>query len=274
MAIADNYDKDEFEIEGNELLKYKGKGGDVVIPDGVEKIASAFHDNTKAFKGRDDVLSVTLPKSLKLIAAEAFDYCHNLKKVYYSGSLAEWCALKFQVFACPLQYGAELYCNGELISDLVIPDGVTEIGNMQFEGGAFKSVTIPSCVEVIGNNVFNKCKSIERLVIERGVRKIGDSAFAGCENIKKIILPDGVESVDKTAFSHCKKLERAYIPASVAKADAYLFIGCGGDLVVECEAKRKPKGWHAWWNIIDYKYVLPYIRVNKRLKKVKWGVTV
>lgn len=43
---------------GNLLVAYRGSGGDVVIPDGVEVIyASAFEDNT-------DITSVTIPNSV------------------------------------------------------------------------------------------------------------------------------------------------------------------------------------------------------------------
>ena len=45
----------DFIIENGVLTKYKGSGGDVVIPDGVIVIGSW------AFSGRKDILSVQIP---------------------------------------------------------------------------------------------------------------------------------------------------------------------------------------------------------------------
>ena len=53
----------------------------------------------------------------------------------------------------------------------VIPDGVTEIGNMAFSG----------------------CTSLESIIIPESVTEIGIEAFYGCSSLKKISLPKKVK---------------------------------------------------------------------------------
>ena len=65
----------DFVIEDGELVQYNGPGGDVVIPDQVDMI------DFYVFMYRNDLISVTLPKGLRIIGAEAFHGCENLKEV-------------------------------------------------------------------------------------------------------------------------------------------------------------------------------------------------
>ena len=62
------------------LLGYLGSEKDIVIPEGVTRIAKyAFYE--------DDIVSVTLPESLTTIGNSAFSGCYNLKEVYNNSSL-------------------------------------------------------------------------------------------------------------------------------------------------------------------------------------------
>ena len=62
------------------LLGYLGSEKDIVIPEGVTRIAEYTFDE-------NDIVSVTLPESLTAIGNSAFSGCHNLKEVYNNSSL-------------------------------------------------------------------------------------------------------------------------------------------------------------------------------------------
>ena len=65
----------DFEIIGDELVRYKGNDSFVHIPDGIVSIgASAFWNNTF-------VSEVILPRSLERIGGDCFYYCTNLERV-------------------------------------------------------------------------------------------------------------------------------------------------------------------------------------------------
>ena len=105
--------------------------------------------------------------------------------------------------------------------ELVIPDGVTEIGKNAF----------------IGN------KTLRRVQLPDGLLKIGDSAFYGCTALKEITLPEGLVSVGVTAFGACKKLRWLQLPDSLREIGSNAFGGTewlrfadplmiGGDILI------------------------------------------
>lgn len=73
----------DFKIKDNILVKYKGKGGDVVIPDGVVEIGK------KAFFQNRSITSVVIPAGCKVISGWAFSGCLNLMKVDLPASLTK-----------------------------------------------------------------------------------------------------------------------------------------------------------------------------------------
>ena len=137
---------DEFYI-GDRLVK------DIVIPDSVTEIKDYAFDN---FVG---LTTVTIPGSVNTIGNYAFRNCTGLKAVYYTGDVANWCAIEFYTIdSNPLQYAGNLYIDGQLVADLVIPDSVTEIKDYAFYGcTGLTSVTIGNSVTSIGSSAFYDC---------------------------------------------------------------------------------------------------------------------
>jgi hypothetical protein len=72
----DDHDDDDFEMsEDGYFVKYRGEGGDVVIPNG------AFLIGNSAFEGCSGLKSVKIPNSAKIICKDAFKDCVNLEEV-------------------------------------------------------------------------------------------------------------------------------------------------------------------------------------------------
>ncbi|MEE3404828.1 MAG: leucine-rich repeat domain-containing protein, partial [Acutalibacteraceae bacterium] len=58
--------------------------------------------------------------------------------------------------------------------DVIIPDGITEIGTAAFEDCAtLESITIPEGVTKIGTAAFEYCAALGRIVIPDSVTEIG-----------------------------------------------------------------------------------------------------
>ena len=86
----------------------------------------------RAFYKCTSLKSITILDSMIYIGSDAFYDCTSLSNVYIT-DIAKWCAISFiDIEANPLHTGAKLYLNGELCTDLVIPDGVTSIGKYAF----------------------------------------------------------------------------------------------------------------------------------------------
>ncbi|MBR4093083.1 MAG: sigma-70 family RNA polymerase sigma factor [Oscillospiraceae bacterium] len=81
-------------------------------------------------------------------------------------------------------------------------------------------------VKEIGEEAFEKCKSIQTVVIPKNIETIGNGAFQYCTNLKEITIPDSVSSIGNRAFKYCKNLEGVTIPDRVTYLGSYTFYSC------------------------------------------------
>lgn len=188
---------------GGYVFGYCDNLTDIVLSEGITNIAN----NT--FWDCNNLTSITIPSTLKTISEWAFYYNDNLKEVHIS-DIAAWCNIDFNdsYTSNPLYVAEGLYLNGEKITDLVIPEGVTYIGNYAFyEYEDLTSVTIPGSVKTIGGNAFTRCTGITSLTIGNGVTTIGNAAFFECEGLTSITIPESLTTIDELAFCKCYNLK-------------------------------------------------------------------
>ena len=206
----------------------------LVIPNGVTKIgAYAFEDCKSltsvtigknvteigdcAFENCENLTSVTILDSATEIAAIAFYHCDNIKRInIHISNLAKYCESNLMY---TIDGDAHLYMNGKEIFNLVIPNGVTEIGVAAFAGcSSLTSVTIPQSVTSIGESAFCSCTKLKSITIPSKVTEIGNYAFYDCLALKSVYFKSTVPLyLGKEVFDweqgqlRCK----LYVPKSV-----------------------------------------------------------
>ncbi len=161
-----------------------------------------------------NITSINIPASMKQIGSAAF-FGNSCKAVYIT-DLTAWCEIEFGSnlldspyageFSNPLWQG-KLYLNGELVTELVIPDGVTEIKPRSFcRYSDLVSVSIPDSVTKIGDYAFLGCSNLTSVEIPDSVTSIGKYAFSSCGGLTSIEIPDSVTTISNSAFRDCTAL--------------------------------------------------------------------
>lgn len=101
-------------------------------------------------------------------------------------------------------------------ANVVIPNGVTTIGNSAFMFNSdIKTVTIPGSVVKIASEAFGRCTNLAHVKFGKKLADIGDNAFYGCANLKDVDFPGSVTHIGAGAFSGCPNLTSASVPDTV-----------------------------------------------------------
>ena len=153
------------------LAAYNGKGGDVVIPDGIIWVAEG------AFTASDKITSVTFPKSCIWADENAFRECGNLKKVVFEGDAT-------------IGISAFEYCTS--LESVTIKGSIGFIGESAFRNcQSLKTVKIAqdknNCAIYMG--AFWNCYSLSSINIPSKCTDIYSYAFANCFNLTKLTIP-------------------------------------------------------------------------------------
>ena len=154
-----------------------------------------------------NLTSVTIPNSVTSIGKSAFSGCSGLTSVNIT-DIAAWCNIAFSIYDNnPLYYAEHLYVNNVEVTNLVIPEGVTSIGNYAFRScSSLTSVTIPNSVTRIGESAFYYCRGLTSVTIPNSVTRIGESAFYYCRGLTSVTIGNSVTYIGESAFYGCSGL--------------------------------------------------------------------
>ncbi|MDR1114545.1 MAG: leucine-rich repeat domain-containing protein, partial [Tannerella sp.] len=246
----------DFEIINGVLVRYRGAGEDVVIPDEVTGIGQG------AFAGCSSLTSVEIPAPVTNIVDAAFAGCTGLSAIHVDPANNDYTSEdgvlyskdKTKLHTCPAGTGGAFS----------IPGSVTDIAAGAFYGCVdLTSVEIPGSVASIGRSAFSGCTNLSAInvapanssytsvdgvlynknktallvypsgkggvfSIPGSVTSIGDSAFYDCSGLVSVEIPNTVTKIGTSAFRGCSGLTSREIPGSVTGIGDFVFAYCSG----------------------------------------------
>lgn len=136
----------------------------ILLPETVLTISSNAFYNA-------NIKNIYLPASINLLKEDAFKNIIGLENVYYSDSVSSWCKVLLEnELSNPKSVSKNINFindNGEYenISNIIIEDFITSIGDYQFYGFDIVSISISENVEYFGKGVLENCNNVQTLKV-------------------------------------------------------------------------------------------------------------
>ena len=170
----------DFEIEDNMLVKYHGRGGNVILPEGIESIID------RAFEDCHNLTEIQIPETVAAIGNYAFAYCDGLTHITIPEGVRR------------IYPNAFTECKN--LKEVILPESLCEINWGVFRDCiSLNSIKIPERVTVIEDYLFAGCQNLQSVILPENVQEIMDYAFYSCVKLKvqyrhytftPIIIPD------------------------------------------------------------------------------------
>lgn len=222
----------------------------ILLPDGLEEIADSSFSNcvslktillpnsvTKigdsAFSGCSSLKAIDLPTKLTSIGKYAFYGCESLSgNISFPGQIEDIgiyafantgsISPKFSEGITTLSVG--LFQESK-ITDIELPDTLTEVSKRAFYGSALSKIAIPEGVRMIGDSAFAFCKSLSSIGLPSSAKEIESNAFMGCISLKSVSSFGGVEELYGGTF-YGSGFETLRIPGTVKTIYGGAFGSC------------------------------------------------
>ena len=209
--------------------------GTIVLP----KTMTRLREN--AFSGCTWLSSITISSNIVEIGANAFADCANLTKVHIE-DVAAWCGIAFgNASANPLIATHHLYFGDEPITELTLPETVSDVNAYAFVGIYLDKLTINAgLLHTIGMDAFYQSRISRLDIIDvsawLNIEFIGSDSnpavcaqqvfFDGENTPGTVTLPSSMTKINNRAFANCVWLKSIFIPSSIVEIGASAFSGC------------------------------------------------
>ena len=203
----------------------------------------------RAFYGYDSLKHVTIGNSVSSIGSDAFGGRDSSINVYIT-DIEAWINISFEDYgAYPTMQGGTLHIidkEGNEITELIIPDDVTSIGDYAFQN----------------------CRNLTRVVIPNSVTNIGVHAFFHCDNLVSITIGDSVANISDYAFDGCYKLVEVINKSNLTITKGSLDYGGVAQYAVEVHSgitKIVNQDDYLFYTFSGVNYLVGYVGTDAKL---------
>lgn len=196
---------------GGIISSYTGNGGDVVIPSMIDGRV-VYGIGADAFKGKTNIDSITMPRTLERIETSAFSGCTSLRSVTLNDGL---------------QYiGVSAFASTTSLASIWFPSSLIEIGEKAFDNSGLTSLYVPETVRMMGEYAFQQCSRLRSVIFMGNMNTLPRATFYNCSVLEDVYLHEGMVNIGRSAFNLCTSLEEIILPSSTKYIGQYAFYGC------------------------------------------------
>lgn len=240
--------------EKSDIIKFpENKKGVYVIPETITQITSEL---AYCFQ----ITSIVIHSKFESVGYHPFYWCTGLESIIVDKNNPYFSSLDGVLYN--KNQTSLIKVPEQKSGDYIIPDGVTSIEQIAFNGcSEITNIVIPDSVVTIKSSAFNMCSSLTKIFIPSSVGYIDTPMFTICENLSEIevsednknysssngvlfnkdmselilfpnahgeeyTIPNGVTSIGESAFSGCSNLTSVTIPKGVVSIGNSAFHGC------------------------------------------------
>ena len=146
--------------------------------------------------------TILMPTGVRDIFSYAFAECNSLKNIQFLGSVST--------------IGISAFQKCTALEDVIMNDTIQQVRDSAFaDCSSLKSMphtkegkTAFSHIDTINASTFKNCTSLTEAFIPKNVTVIGNSAFSGCKTLEKVLWEKGsaLATIDTSAFNGDEKL--------------------------------------------------------------------
>lgn len=220
-----------------------------------------------AFANCSGLTTLHLPGTVSSIAGTAFIGCSGLESITAATGNTYYSAMG----NCLIISGTMTLILGCKNSVIPTDGSVIRIGNGAFSGTAITEMVIPDIITEIGASAFEDCKDLKSVTFGKGITALDAQAFMGCSALETLTVADGhpnltvtngclidtssgtlllgtgtsdgekleVTSIAPYAFAGRTALSSFYIPKSVTSVGDGAFYGCSALTSIEFEGSEE-----------------------------------
>ncbi len=132
------------------------------------------------------------------------------------------------------------FSNNTTIKEVILSEGLLEIGNSVFAHSSLERINIPGTVK-LATGAFEYAMALETVVLGAGITEIPQYCFR-YTGLKNINIPTTVAKISSRAFDNTA-IEKIFIPKEVVTIEGEI-LNYMGSVDIYTDATEKPQGWN------------------------------
>lgn len=203
----------------------------LTIPDSVISIGDSSFSNCRS------LISLTIPESVLKIGRDIFGGCYSLENIFVNENNPNYTSVEGVLYDKNISI---LIRCPENKSSILIPETVSKIGDSAFYGNNLTELIIPNSVTELGHQVFNYCSSLVNIILSNSLTEIPSNTFDYCTSLENLELGNSIEIINSNAIQMCSSLTSLTLPETIRILGSGILTGCESLIYITCLANQVP----------------------------------